>query len=71
MIKVFPRALSNLKLSSKALGQHMGPDWVVFVLNPQHHRQHIKTIRGIFILQLIANNGCQCSENIRGIGHLL
>ena len=68
MIQVFPIALSNLKLCSKTLGEHVGSDRIVFVLDPEYGRQHVKTVDGHIVGKPIANNRSDRGKDVGRIG---
>lgn len=70
MVAVLPVALPKLEFAAEALRQQMRADRFAFILHPQHHRQHVKTVGGGVIGQAITPNGRQRSKQIGGANQL-
>ena len=71
MVQVLPIALSDLKLATETLRQHVRANGNAISLCSQQSRQHVKAVRRICVIQLIVDNRSDRCKDIGRIRHLV
>ena len=71
MVQILPAPLSDLELTSEALGQEVGPDGLLRILVSEHRRQYVEAVRGRVVGEFVTDDRRECREDIRRVCHLI